>query len=89
MLALVFALAASWLAVNLLRWPKALRLAGTTIFLGAALNGLVILVNGRMPYSPTAAALAGIKPGPAAPPRPAPAARRPSAALPRCLGWGR
>ena len=66
-LALVFALVATWLVVNLLQWPTAIRLAGAAIFLGAALNGLVILVNGRMPYSPAAAELAGIKPGLATP----------------------
>lgn len=62
-LGLVFALVAIWLVVNLLWWPTAIRLAAAAIFLGAALNGLVIAVNGRMPYSQAAAERAGIQPG--------------------------
>lgn len=63
MLALVFALVAAWLLVNLLRWPTPFRLAGTVIVVGASLNGLVILLNGRMPYSLAAARQAGFRQG--------------------------
>ena len=63
MLALVFALVAIWLTVNSLRWPTASRAAGIVIMLGASLNGLVILLNGRMPYSLAAARQAGLRPG--------------------------
>ena len=60
MLAIVFALVAVWLAVNSLVWSAPLRVAGAAVSLGAILNGLVILLNGRMPYSLAAARQAGL-----------------------------
>jgi hypothetical protein len=60
LLVLVFAIVLVWLAVNLPRWPAAIRVAGLAIVLGAALNALVIGLNGRMPYNPGAAAQAGL-----------------------------
>jgi hypothetical protein len=51
MLAVVFAIVLTWLGVNLVRWPVAIRWAGVVVGLGAALNGLVIALNGRMPFS--------------------------------------
>jgi hypothetical protein len=63
MLAIVFALVLVWLAVNLPRWPVAIRVAGVVITLGAVLNGLVIALNGRMPYEPAVAAAVGLRPG--------------------------
>jgi hypothetical protein len=45
----------TWLAVNLPRWPRAVRVAGILIVLGATLNGFAIGLNGRMPYEPAAA----------------------------------
>lgn len=62
MLAIVFALVAVWLMVNVLDWPTPMQLAGAAISLGAALNGLVIMLNGRMPYSQAAARQAGLRP---------------------------
>jgi len=63
MLALVFALVLAWLAVNLPRWPAAIRVAGLAIVLGASLNATAIAVNGRMPYDPVAAAGVGLRAG--------------------------
>lgn len=63
MLIPVFAIVLTWLAVNLRAWPPAIRLAGLAIVLGAALNALVIGVNGRMPYDPAAAARVGLPAG--------------------------
>ncbi|GAA1889976.1 DUF5317 family protein [Asanoa iriomotensis] len=63
MLAVVFATVLGWLAVNLPRWPAAIRLTGLAIVLGAVLNGVVIAANGRMPYDPAAVAKAGGQPG--------------------------
>ncbi|GLY03763.1 DUF5317 family protein [Actinoplanes sp. NBRC 101535] len=54
-----FALVITWIAVNLRQRRPVLRAAGAAILLGVLLNGTAILVNGRMPYSPTAAAAAG------------------------------
>ncbi|MEV6304451.1 DUF5317 family protein [Actinoplanes sp. NPDC051861] len=59
MLAIVFALVLVWLMVNLRQREPVLRVAGAAIALGVLLNGAAILANGRMPYSPTAAAAAG------------------------------
>ncbi|MFE9206387.1 DUF5317 family protein [Micromonospora sp. NPDC007230] len=59
MLAIVFAFVLVWLAVNLRHWPVATRVAGVFIALGAALNGLAIALNGRMPYEPAVAAAVG------------------------------
>jgi Family of unknown function (DUF5317) len=54
-LAIVFATVALWVAVNVVRWPRALQLAAGLIVLGAIGNGVVIAANGRMPYAPQAA----------------------------------
>jgi hypothetical protein len=61
--AVVFAIVLTWLGVNLPHWPRTIRVAGIVIVLGAALNGLAIALNGRMPYDPGAAADAGLHPG--------------------------
>lgn len=63
MLAVVFTVVLTWLAVNIPGWPRAVRLAGIAIVLGASLNGLAIAVNGRMPYEPAAAGDAGLRAG--------------------------
>jgi hypothetical protein len=63
LLALVFAIVLVWLGVNLPRWPVAIRLAGLAIVLGAGLNALAIGLNGRMPYSPSAAESVGLHAG--------------------------
>jgi hypothetical protein len=52
----VFAIVLGWLAINLPGWPAVIRVAGLAIVLGAALNGVVIAANGRMPYDPAAVA---------------------------------
>ncbi|MEU4235786.1 DUF5317 family protein [Actinoplanes sp. NPDC026619] len=62
MLAPVFAIVFAWLAVNLRNWPGAIRVAGVAIVLGAAMNALVIGLNGRMPYDPAAAVAVGSAP---------------------------
>jgi Family of unknown function (DUF5317) len=62
MLAIVFVLVIVWLALNLPRWPVAIRVAGVVIALGALLNGLVIALNGRMPYAPAVAEAVGLPP---------------------------
>jgi hypothetical protein len=54
-LAVVFGVVLTWLALNLPRWPAALRVAGVLIVLGAVLNGAAIALNGRMPYAAPAA----------------------------------
>ncbi len=63
MLAMVFAIVLAWLAINLPSWPRAIRIAGLAIVLGAALNGVVIAVNGRMPYDLEAAAKVSVRAG--------------------------
>jgi hypothetical protein len=63
MLVPVFALVLAWFAVNLRHWPPAIRAAAVLIVLGAALNGLAIAANGRMPYDPAAVAAVGLRPG--------------------------
>ncbi|GAB2622848.1 hypothetical protein Aab01nite_26920 [Paractinoplanes abujensis] len=63
MLALVFGIVFGWLTVNLGHWPAAIRWAGAVIVLGAAMNALVIGLNGRMPYDSAAATAAGSTPG--------------------------
>src|SRR6266536_1917074 len=55
MLAVVFAIVLMWITLNLLRWPRLMRLAAALIVAGAIGNGLVIAANGRMPYAPQAA----------------------------------
>lgn len=63
LLALAFALALLWLGVNApgrtWPWKTGVGLAVT----GAVLNALPIAVNGRMPYSLSAAAVAGLRAG--------------------------
>lgn len=61
MLAMVFALVSIWIVVNFLQWPATERISGSLISLGAALNGLVILLNGKMPYSTAAARQVGLR----------------------------
>jgi hypothetical protein len=63
MLAPVFVFVFAWLAVNLRHWPAAIRVAGVAIVLGAAMNALVIGLNGRMPYAPAASVAVGNAPG--------------------------
>jgi uncharacterized protein DUF5317 len=60
MLVLVFAAVLAWLAVNLRHWPRAARVAAAVVVAGAALNAAAIAASGRMPYSPRAAAAAGL-----------------------------
>lgn len=72
MLAAVFGIGLAWLLVNLRSWPSPLRWAGTIALIGALCNGIAIAANGRMPYSPAAAAAAGVAPG-ATTPKNAPA----------------
>jgi hypothetical protein len=62
-LSVVFAVVLTWLALNLPRWPAALRIAGVLIVLGASLNGVAISLNGRMPYDSRAAVGAGLPAG--------------------------
>lgn len=59
MLACTFAVVLVWLAVNVRRQSRVLRVAGAAITIGVLLNGVAILTNGRMPYSARAAAAAG------------------------------
>lgn len=67
-LAVVFGIVVVWLAVNISRAGRSLRVAGAVIMLGAALNGGVILANnGHMPYAVSAARLAGLHPAVAGP----------------------
>jgi hypothetical protein len=63
MLVPVFAVVLVWLGVNLPGWPRAIRLAGLAIALGAALNGAAIAANGRMPYDQGAVAGLGLRAG--------------------------
>lgn len=63
LLILVFGLVLWWLALNLAAWPLAIRIAGVAITVGALANGLAIVLNGRMPYQPAAAAAVGLRPG--------------------------
>ena len=63
LLAAIFALAGAWLAVNLPGRSGALKAAVCAALAGGLANGLAIAVNGRMPYSPAAARIAGIPAG--------------------------
>jgi hypothetical protein len=63
MLVVVFGLVLAWLGVNLPNWPLAVRIAGAVIAIGAFANGLVIALNGRMPYEPAAVEAVGQRPG--------------------------
>lgn len=63
LLAATFAMALGWLLVNLRGRSRVLKTAASTALVGGLLNGVAIALNGRMPYSPSAAATAGIPPG--------------------------
>ena len=67
LLAVTFALAGAWLALNLPGRPRVMKGAACAALAGAAANGLAIAANGRMPYSPAAARLAHIPVGSATP----------------------
>jgi hypothetical protein len=60
MLALTFAVVVVWIAVNLRASGPLMRIALVAILLGALSNATAIAANGRMPYSPRAAAAAGL-----------------------------
>src|SRR5262249_3727040 len=60
MLALVFMTVAAWMAVNIRSSTPFMRVGVVAILLGAVSNGVAIAANGRMPYSLTAAAAAGL-----------------------------
>lgn len=57
----VFAVVAIWLVVNMRRWTAAPRAAAALVLLGALCNAAAIAANGRMPYSPAAAAQVGVQ----------------------------
>lgn len=57
----VFGAAAACLAVNL-RHSRTMAVTGSVVLTGAALNGVAIVLNGGMPYSPEAAVRAGLPP---------------------------
>ncbi|MEU8975821.1 DUF5317 family protein [Streptomyces monashensis] len=63
LLALAITLALLWLSLNARgrTWP--LKTEVGLALTGAALNALPIALNGRMPYSPSAAAVAGLRAG--------------------------
>jgi hypothetical protein len=63
LLAVVFGIGLLWLALNLRPWRPIMRCAGVLVLIGAAANCAAIAANGRMPYSVTAAAIAGVPPG--------------------------
>lgn len=63
LLAVTFALAGAWLAVNLPGRPRMMKWATGVALAG----GVAIAANGRMPYSPVAARLAHIPVGSATP----------------------
>jgi hypothetical protein len=56
----IFGLVGAWVLVNLPRRTLAIQVAAGAILLGGALNATVILANGRMPYSESAAPVAHI-----------------------------
>jgi hypothetical protein len=63
MLVIVFGIGLLWLAVNLWHWQPAMRYAGVVVMIGALANGAAVAANGRMPYSVSAAASAGVPAG--------------------------
>lgn len=67
LLAITFAMAGAWLAANLPGRPLIIKIAGWTALAGGLSNGVVIAVNGRMPYLPAVASAVGITPGLATP----------------------
>lgn len=63
LLALTFALAGAWLAINLPGQLRGVQWAALGAMAGGVFNGVAIAANGRMPYSPAAARLAHIPVG--------------------------
>lgn len=63
LLVAVYALVLGWLILNLRGWTPAMRVAVGIVLLGLAFNAAAIAANGRMPYSPRAAAQVGIPAG--------------------------
>jgi Family of unknown function (DUF5317) len=63
LLAVTFALAGAWLAVNLPGRPLAMKIAASVALTGGLANGAAIAANGRMPYLPAAARTARIAQG--------------------------
>lgn len=62
-LAATYAAALTWLARNTVHRPHRQQSSIATAATGATLNAVAITVNGRMPYSRSAAAAAGLGPG--------------------------
>lgn len=54
------ALVGVWLAINTLRQTASIRTALTIVTVGYLLNGVVIVLNGGMPVSPSAMEMAGV-----------------------------
>lgn len=63
LLVATFAAALAWLTVNTPRRPRLMQLSAWTAVVGGIANAAAIAVNGRMPYSRSAAAAAGLRPG--------------------------
>lgn len=63
LLVVVYGLVLGWLILNLRGWTPAMRVAVGVVLLGLALNAAAIAANGRMPYSPQAAAQVGLPAG--------------------------
>jgi hypothetical protein len=63
MLMIVFGVGLLWMALNLRHWQTPMRCAGVVLMAGAIANCSAVAANGRMPYSPHAAALAGVPAG--------------------------
>ncbi len=60
LLAVVFAVGLVWLGLNMYGRPRALRVGACVAMAGGVLNAVPIALNGRMPYSPSAAVAAGL-----------------------------
>jgi hypothetical protein len=63
MLMIVFGVGLLWMVLNLRHWQIPMRCAGVVLMIGAIANCSAVAANGRMPYSPRAAALAGVPAG--------------------------
>ncbi|MBY8882987.1 DUF5317 family protein [Actinacidiphila acidipaludis] len=63
LLGLAIALALFWLVVNARGRTRPLQIGVELALAGAVLNAVPIAINGRMPYSPSAAAVAGLRAG--------------------------
>jgi Family of unknown function (DUF5317) len=72
LLVVVYATVLAWVALNVRHWPPVARIAAGVTLIGALLNAAAIAANGRMPYSPQAAAQVGL-PAAAVTPKNAPA----------------